>query len=105
MDDDIEEIKELAKKSLALAQDTNRVVHGMRRGAWWGRFFKLLWWVAIFAVSSAVYYYYVQPYVDKIGQAYAQVQSTGQKAQSLESQVQNFLKNLGTSQNATSSQQ
>ena len=105
MDPDIEEVKEMIKKSLALAQDTNRILHGMRRAARWGRFFKLLWWVAILAVSGIAYYYYLQPYVDKLVQAYTQVQATGQKAQSLEQQVQDFLKNLGTPQNATSPQQ
>lgn len=105
MDEDIEEVKELAKKNLALAQDTNRVVHKLRRAAWWGRFFQLLWWVAILVVSGAAYYYYLQPYVGKLEQAYANFQQSGRQAQSLEQQAQNFFKNLGTSQTATSSHQ
>ena len=104
MDDDIEEVKEIAKKSLALAQDTNRVVHKMLRAARWGRFIKLVWWVAILAISAAAYYYYIQPYVEKLSQAYAGVQASGQRAQSLEQQVQDFLKNLGAQQNTASSQ-
>ncbi len=102
----LEEVKELVKKDLAMTQDTNRIVHKMQRAARWGRFFQIVWWVAILAVSGAAYYYYLQPYVDKLQGAYANLQATGQKAQSLETQVQNFFKNIGSTstQTATSTQ-
>ncbi len=61
-------------------------------------------WVAILGISAATYYIYLQPYVDKLEQAYANVQATGQRAQSLEQQVQNFFNNLGTSATTTKQQ-
>ncbi len=108
VDQGVEEVKELVVKDLELTQDTNRIVHQMRRSARWGRFFQIIWWVAVLAVSGAAYYYYLQPYVKKLQSAYTSLQTTGQRAQGLETQVQNFFKNIGSStstQNATSTQQ
>ncbi len=107
MEQDIDEVKELAKKNLALAQDTNRIMHKMQRAARWGRFFQIVWWIAILAVSSAAYYYYLQPYVHKIEDVYSNFQASGQKAQSIGQQIENLFKSFGSSspQNVTTPQQ
>lgn len=78
---------------LKLTQDTNRMVHKMRRGMWWGRFFLIVWWVAVLAVSGAAYYYYAQPYVNKVEQLYVQIEQGGQKAQTVGSQISSFFGN------------
>ena len=76
-----------------LTLDTNRMVHKMRRAQMWGRFYQVAWWIAVVAVSGAAYYYYAQPYVNKIEQLYAQVQHGGQQAQDFGSQVSSFFGN------------
>jgi hypothetical protein len=94
MDDDIQEIKQMAKRALALAEDTNRTVHRMRRSAQWARFFQIVWWVAILAVSGAAYYYYLQPYVDRLEQLYGQVEGVNQQGQSWSAELQQFLNKI-----------
>jgi hypothetical protein len=78
---------------LRITKDTNRMVHKMRRSQLWGRFYQVVWWIAILAISGAAYYYYAQPYVDKLTQLYAQVEQGGQQAQSVGSQLSSFFGN------------
>ena len=91
MDDDLEELRDMTKKSLALAEDTNRAVHKMRRSALWGRFFQVVWWLLIIAVSGAAYYIYLAPYVGRLEQLYVQVEGTGQQAQNWGTELRQFL--------------
>jgi hypothetical protein len=86
---DIEELRKLVQKNLALAEENNHILRGMRRSARWGRFFTLAWWVIIIAVTGATYYIYVQPYVTEIEKAYGNTQT-------FEQQVQTFFHNFGS---------
>ncbi|MCX6820128.1 MAG: hypothetical protein NT019_02500 [Candidatus Adlerbacteria bacterium] len=88
MDEDIEELKELVKKNLQMTEDTHRIVRGMRSSARWGRFFSIVWWLVVLAVSGATYYIYVQPYVQQVENAYT-------NGKNFETQVQDFFKNFG----------
>ncbi|HEV8666676.1 MAG TPA: hypothetical protein VN665_02395 [Candidatus Paceibacterota bacterium] len=85
-----------------LTLDTNRQIHKMRRGILWGRFFTVVWWLIIVAVSGYTYYVYAQPYVNKIEQIYAQIGQTSQQAQSLQSEVSGFFGNFMQQRAATS---
>ena len=102
MDPDIKQLQEEVKRLSVVTQDTNRIVHKLRRNIWWGRVWSILWWVAIFAISAGMYYYYAQPYVDKLMQAYTGFQQKSAQAQSFEQQAQDFLnKYLGSSGTST----
>lgn len=96
MDPDIEELKKLVQENIALTKDTNHIVHGMRRSARLGRFAKVVWWVAIFAVSAAAYYLYLHPYLVKLEQIYADVQGGAQQAQGYQQQFSDFFKQFQT---------
>jgi hypothetical protein len=78
---------------LQITKDTNRRVRKMRSSQLWGRFYQVVWWIAILAISGAAYYYYAAPYVNKLTQLYAQVESGGQQAQSVGSQLSSFFGN------------
>ena len=97
--------RELLEKNLAIAEDTNRMVHKLRRGAWWGRIFTLVFWVVLIVAPVAAYYYYfqsyIQPYAQKVEQLYTQYQQGSQQAQQYQSQLSNFFGNL-MPQSATS---
>ena len=97
VEEDIQELRDMVKKNLALAEETNEIVRGMRRSARWGRFFTLAWWVIIIAVSGAAYYVYVQPYVTDIEKAYGNTQN-------FEQQVQTFFHDFGKQIQTTSPQ-
>ncbi len=92
MDPDIEELKKLVQENIALSKDTNHIVHGMRRNARWSRFAKVVWWVAIFAISAAAYYLYLQPYLIRLEQMYSTVQTGSQQAQNYQQQFADFFK-------------
>lgn len=86
-----EELRDLVKKNLALAEENNRILRGMRSAARWGRFFSILWWLLVLAVSGATYYYYIEPYVEKAQEAYA-------NGKSFEQQIQGYLQQFGNRQ-------
>ncbi|MDE1924965.1 MAG: hypothetical protein KGH79_02180 [Patescibacteria group bacterium] len=94
MDQQIEELKELVRQNISLSGETNKMLHAMRRGARWRTFFSIVWWLAIFAVSGAAYYYYLQPYLERLIQLYQQFQQGGQHAQSAGQQLSSFFGNI-----------
>ena len=91
-DPDIEELKQIVKRQGEVIDETNRMVHGMRRGQRWRLFWSILWWGAVLAVSAGTYYYYVQPYVAQVQQAYAGFKEQTHNVQNLETQIANWFK-------------
>ncbi len=85
-DPEIEELKELVQKDIRLAEETNKMVVGMRRSARWGLLFQVLYWLLILGALGASYYY-VQPYINKVFEVYQSIQHNS-------SDSQNFLQNL-----------
>ncbi|MDE2071124.1 MAG: hypothetical protein KGI70_00060 [Patescibacteria group bacterium] len=88
MDTEIQSLKKEVDELKSLTLDTNRTVHKMRRAAWWGRLWGIVWWLLIFGASGAAYYYYVQPYVNTIMKEYG-------NAKDLQLQVQNWFAQFG----------
>lgn len=88
MDSEVEDLKQEVEELKRISVDTNRVIHGMRRGQRWRSFFSVVWWVAIIAVSGASYYYYVQPYV-------AQAIKSYDNAKDFQVQLQNLFAKFG----------
>ncbi len=93
MDTDIDELIELVKKNIAISEDTNDIIHSMRRTARWGTFFSLMWWAVIIG-SSGMAYLYARPYITVLQDTYAKTKSTGQQVQSLEKQAKQFLNSI-----------
>ena len=98
MDPQIEELKELVRQNIALSQDTNRIVHGMRRSAWIGGTLRLLWIGLIIAASVATYWY-LAPYLSQVEGIYSGAQKALQQAQQFTGQF-----NTGTQNNSSSTQ-
>jgi hypothetical protein len=78
------DIYRMTERQLELAEDTNRVVHSMRRGQRWHTIFQIIWWLTIVGISGYTYITYVQPYVGQIMSAYG-------NAQDFQVQIQNFF--------------
>lgn len=104
MDEDIDELRELVRKNIAVTEDTNKLVHRMHRSALWGRFFQIVWWLAVLAASGAAYYYYLQPYVQQLENLYGQVEKSGQQYPNWQTELQALLGNV-SSHTATTTQQ
>ncbi|MEK7116839.1 MAG: hypothetical protein AAB837_01580 [Patescibacteria group bacterium] len=63
------EEKEMLKKTLELAQENNNILHSIRRGMFWGRVMRVVYWVIIIGVAIGAYYY-ITPYIDSAVGAY-----------------------------------
>ncbi len=78
------ELEELLRQNLALAKDTNRLLHSMRRKAFWGSIFSFLWWIFLFIViPAAIYYWYLAPYVNQALETYKQIQNGAKQVQGM----------------------
>jgi hypothetical protein len=63
------EERELLDKSVALAEDNNKILHAMRRSMRIAHTVTVVYWIIIIA-SLVGTYYFVQPYVNQIITAY-----------------------------------
>ncbi|MEK7200740.1 MAG: hypothetical protein AAB672_01260 [Patescibacteria group bacterium] len=66
------EEKEMLKKTLELSQENNKMLHSIRRGMFWGRITKTIYWIIIIGAAVGVYYY-ITPYIDSAIGAYGNV--------------------------------
>lgn len=65
------ELEDLLRKNLELAKDNNRMLHGMRRRAFWGGLLRLVFWfLVLFGFPLFAYYFYLQPYLMGLQEAY-----------------------------------
>lgn len=84
-----EEIKSLLTRNLKLAEENNKLLLSMRRSARWGAFFRFLYWVVILG-GLAVSYYYVEPYLTSVMNAYQQIQSSVDDIKRQQNSLPNF---------------
>ncbi len=105
MDPEIEELKQLVQRNLALTEDTHRMVRRMRQAVAWGHFFKVLEWVIIIVLCVLAYTYYIRPYFEHLSQAYQNVQTQTQQVQNAGNEFLNFIKNHFTPPQQSSSPQ
>jgi len=80
------------KEVLRLTKDNNRMLHAMRRNAFWGGLIKfILYAVVLVAAPLWLYATYLAPMMEQLLDTYQQVQGTGAKAQAQWSDFQNLL--------------
>ncbi|HVV39355.1 MAG TPA: hypothetical protein VHD31_03485 [Candidatus Paceibacterota bacterium] len=90
----IEELKQLVRQSIALSEENNKLLHGMRRSAWVSRGIRVLWIVGILIVSFYSYLY-VQPYLNQILDFYGNLQNLQDKANSIITSFSNATSTSG----------
>jgi len=52
-----------------LSEENNHILRGIRRASRWASVFKIIYWLAIIAISYGAYVY-IQPYVEQILKAF-----------------------------------
>ena len=82
----------MQEEILRLEKDNNRMLHSMRRTAFWGGLLKLLMWAGLIAAPIWLYSAYLAPIVQSFQQTMNQVQGTGAKAQGQLDGFQEMLK-------------
>ena len=80
---------------LRLTKENNRMLHKMRRNAFWGGLIKLVFYLLVLVVAPLwLYSTYLAPVMQQVLDTYQQIQGTGAKVQTQFSDIQNFLKQL-----------
>lgn len=79
--------KELLQQTFEMTRDNNRMLHAMRRGAFFGGLFRLVFWVILIGGPIVFYYAYAAPYVDQILAAYAGIRGDVQSIKNVTSQI------------------
>jgi len=69
-----EDVSELVRRNIELTKENNRLLRSMRRAAWWGTFFRILWMAVIIGVPVFLYYYFFMPYYQGLSAGYQQFQ-------------------------------
>jgi len=89
MEPDNQKLEEIYR----LTKENNRMLHSMRRSAFWGGIIKfVLYTVVIVVIPFWLYMTYLAPMVESMMQTVQQIQGTGAKAQTQFSDFQNLLK-------------
>lgn len=71
---EIDDLKAEVRRLNQTVQDTNIQVRKMRRSQRWHTIFQIVWWLSVAGITGAAYYYYVQPYVAQVMEAYDSAQ-------------------------------
>jgi hypothetical protein len=66
------EEKEMLEEALELAEENNKILRKLQSSARWARFFRILYWAVIIGLSIWAYYY-LQPLLQQLLEAYAGV--------------------------------
>lgn len=80
-----------------LTKENNRLLHKMRRAAFWGGVWRFIWWLIILGAPVILYYYFFAPYVERFLTTYQQFQEGTQQVQNFSpsAELQELLKRFG----------
>lgn len=79
---------EILEETYKLARDNNKMLRRMRRAAWLGGIFKVLFWAVIIGVPAWLYYEYAQPIIGDLMQTISQVQGASAQIQQMGGSMQ-----------------
>ena len=77
---------------LKLTKENNRMLHSMRRSAFFGGIFKVVMWVAFIIIPLWLYMQYVAPMMAGMLETYQELQGTSASAQAQFGQMSEYLK-------------
>lgn len=69
--------EELLKKTYNLALHNNKMLRSMKRAAFWGTVFKIVFWALMLGVPVYLYFTIFQPILADLLETYTQLQQTG----------------------------
>ena len=87
------EEKQLLERAVALGEENNKILRGIRNSNRWGLVYKVLYWAVIIALSYGAYVQ-IQPYVNSLMKEYASLKGTVNTVQKTASQLPDLGKLL-----------
>lgn len=77
-----------------MTRENNKMLHAMRRNAFWGGIFKIILYAALLLVPLWFYMQYLAPVVDQALQTMQKVQGTSAQAQAQIGSFEQLMKQL-----------
>ena len=87
------EERQLLERAVALGQENNQILRGIRRSNWFAFVSRVFYWIIVIGLAVGAYVY-IQPFVDRIVGAYQSSAATVQKAGDKVSGFEIFLNNI-----------
>lgn len=85
---------DLLEETYRLARDNNRMLHAMRRNAFLSGLVRVIFWVAIVGFTVWSYMQFVDPVLQSVVRASAQIQAVGGSAGAQISDLQNAINSI-----------
>lgn len=71
-----------------MVRNNNKMIRGMKRAAFWGTIFKIVFWVVMLGIPVYLYFTIFQPLLAELLGTYAQLQQAGEQLQGVGNQLQ-----------------
>lgn len=84
----------MLQETYRLAKENNKMLHAMRRSAFWGGLIKFIVYAVLLIAPLWFYATYLAPIMNQMLRAVQEVQGTGAKAQAQFGSFQDMLKQL-----------
>jgi len=69
--------KELLERTYRLARENNKMIHSMRRQAFWGFVFKIILYAIFIGLPIWLYFQYLAPTLGSLLEVYSQIPGVG----------------------------
>ena len=69
------EDRKMIKRTLALAEENNKILKKLHRSLKWSRFFRMIYWLVVLGITLGAYYY-IQPYIDNTVSLFDSIKQT-----------------------------
>ena len=87
--------RQMIEETHRLVKENNRILHKMRRNAFWGGVIKFVLYIVLLVVIPFwLYATYLAPIMEQMLDTYQQIQGTGAKAEAQFGSFQEMLKQL-----------
>ena len=84
--------EQMQQEMYRLTKENNKMLHKMRRNAFWGGILKFVLYALVLVVAPLwLYATYLAPMMEQVLGTYQQIQGTGAKAQAQFSDIQGFI--------------
>ena len=90
----MESDNQMLQETYRLAKENNKMLHAMRRNAFWGGLVKFIIYAALLIAPLWLYANYLAPIMDQMLKTMNELQGTGAKAQAQFGGFQDVLKQL-----------
>lgn len=70
---DLEQVKDDLKETREIVERNHEILESIERSMFWRRVFTIVYWTIIIGIAVGLFYF-LQPYVDRVFEAYSQFQ-------------------------------